>query len=398
MAALEEQAPHLSTDRTLSTLPKVLAHALVSRLIFDLAFVLGAVLRGTTVGSGQNQPLPSLAEIGEHLAQSAVNYGDFGWYQLVARRGYDPGPFSAVVEHNWAFFPLHPLIIRLVEDPLSRMLTGHIAFLLSVALLFVYLRRAMDERTAEASILLLIYFPFSFAISQFRPETFLLLFSALALWLAQRGRRWDAAMAAGVAGLAKPNAFLLTLLLLPDAWRERPKLHVIDAIRKLRPSTLAVLVAPASGLIFMTLHLWVRVGDPLAWAKIQAAWGAKFLAEPWEQFHALMTAPLLVGRSGWDPVLLNWLVLFSAAAGVLMLLAKRRFIFAAYLALYVSLTFTNHGVHVMGKHLSTCFPAFVGLALLLRSDRALQYVTIVLAALLTLNGVFGGLGFFFVQA
>lgn len=398
MTALAANAPpHASRLSALAFAP-VLAHALVSRLLFDMAFVLGALFKATGVNPDRDYPWPSLATINGHLAESATNYGDFGWYLLVSRRGYDPAPFVPDLEHNWAFFPLHPLLIRLFEQPGVQFLVGNVAFLASVALLFAYLRRAIDEKTATTAVLLMVYFPFSFSISQFRPETFLLMFSALALVLAQSGRRWDAALAAFVAGFAKPNAFLLSLLLLPEAWRERPRFDLRDAFSKLRPSTLVLLAAPAGGLVFMSLHLWGLTGEPLAWAKIQAAWGAKFLVVPQEHFQVLTTHPLLVGRGGWDPVLLNWAAFAAALVSIGLLLLKRRFVFAAYVALYVGLTFSNHGVFVIGKHLSTCFPAFVGLALLLKRDQVLQLVIILSAALLALNGVFGGLGFHFVRA
>ncbi|MCC7268550.1 MAG: hypothetical protein IT546_14600 [Caulobacteraceae bacterium] len=376
----------------------MLAHALLSRVLFDLAFVFGAVFREQGLDPGRERPWPGLAAVIDHLAESAVSYGDFGWYRLVARRGYDAAPFAADMEHNWAFFPLHPLLIRLVERPELQFLAAHAAFLGSIGLLFAYLRRATDEKTATAAALLVAYFPFSFSISQFRPEPFLLFFSVLALWLAQRGRRWDAAIAAAVAGLAKPNAFLLSLLLLPEAWRRRPRLDLKDVLSQLRPSTIVLLAAPASGLVFMSLHLWGLTGDPFAWAKIQSAWGAKFLVTPGQHWRDLFAHPMLVGRGGWDPVLLNWLAFFAAALGLAALLAKRRFVFAGYVALYVGLTFSNHGVFVIGKHLSTCFPAFVGLALLLRREQLLQLAVILSAALLTLNGLFGGLGFLFVRA
>lgn len=398
MTALEAHAPPVSLRRSALAFAPVMAHALASRLLFDFAFVLGATFKAAGFNPDRDYPLPNQATINGELAKSAVNYGDFGWYLQVAQRGYDPLPFTAAFEHNWAFFPLHPLMIRLIERPGVQFLAGHAAFFLAIGLLFAYLRRATDAKVASAAVLLVVYFPFSFAISQFRPETFLLLFSALALWLAQSGRRWDAAIAAAVAGLAKPNAFLLSLLLLPEAWRERPRLDLRDALAKLRPGTVVLLAAPASGLVFMSLHLWGLTGEALAWAKIQGAWGAKLFVTPMDHLRILTSDPQLVGRGGWDPFLFNWALLALALVGAAALALKRRFVFAAYVALYVGLTFSNHGVFVIGKHLSTCFPAFVGLALLLRREQALQVAIILSAALLTLNGAFGGLGFHFVRA
>lgn len=398
MTALSATAPSLSRRWAALAFAPVLLHALASRLVFDLALVVGGVFKAAKFDPTRDYAWPSQGETAGRLAAGAVNYGDFDWYRSVIVRGYDRVPFDGSLEHNWAFFPLQPMMLRLVEAPAAQFLVGHLAFFAAVALLFAYLRRATDEPTATASIALMVWFPFSFTISQFRPETFLLLFSALALVLAQSGRRWDAAIAAGLAGLAKPNAFLLALLLLPEAWRERPRVSLRDALAKLSPSTLALLAAPASGLVFLTLYLWNITGEPLAWAKIQGAWGAKFLERPLEQAAALVTNPLIVGRGGWDPTVLHWTVLAAAAVATGYLVLRRRYVFALYIAGYVCLTFANHGVFAIGKHLSTCFPVFVGLALMLRGREGFALVLAGSAALLALNGVFAALGFNFVRA
>ena len=41
-----------------------------------------------------------------------VRLYDASWYATIAEHGYDAGPFDASAQHNWAFFPLHPLLWR----------------------------------------------------------------------------------------------------------------------------------------------------------------------------------------------------------------------------------------------------------------------------------------------
>ena len=52
---------------------------------------------------------------GDSLA-GLVRLYDASWYATIAEHGYDAGPFDASAQHNWAFFPLHPLIWRAVAS------------------------------------------------------------------------------------------------------------------------------------------------------------------------------------------------------------------------------------------------------------------------------------------
>jgi hypothetical protein len=48
------------------------------------------------------------------LLLSPVKQGDSGWYLFVAKRGYDM-PRPSVT----AFFPMYPLLVRIVEAPIG---------------------------------------------------------------------------------------------------------------------------------------------------------------------------------------------------------------------------------------------------------------------------------------
>src|SRR3990172_7421734 len=65
--------------------------------------------------------------------------GDASWYLQIARLGYEARPFDASVQHDWAFFPLYPLLLRAAawftgEYPLTGIGLSSALFLVALAL------------------------------------------------------------------------------------------------------------------------------------------------------------------------------------------------------------------------------------------------------------------------
>jgi hypothetical protein len=378
-------------DRGIGHVGGILLHVLMSRALFFGASVLGSLLVGEPFVN-RDVALPDPKDLWAIIEASAINYGDFNWYGQIAGHGYDVAPFSADIQRNWAFFPLFPLIQRLVTAPAMMFWLPQLTFAAAMLMLSAYLRKTASSELARGATLLMIYFPFSYVLSQFRPEAFLLLFSVLALAAAQGGRPWLSAGSALAAGFAKPNAFLISLLLArhyPGGSWPRPSISVAG---------LAMLTAPGLGLAAMCLIMWTHTGDPLAWAKIQGAWGAAFGVTPWRAWLDLLDQPLVVGRGGWDPVLLNWLIFVGLLTAIVGLARRRMCDWVAFAALCGLFSFSNHAVFVLGKHLATCFPMFVGLAIVLPGrDRQTALLAVFVAALMTM-GLFNGARMAFTQA
>lgn len=371
---------------------EILAHVALSRLLFLGGSVLGARLVATPFYN-HDIALPDPGDLWRLAQASAIHYGDFNWYRMVAVEGYQQTAYVDGVQANWAFFPLFPIILAAITSPVAMFIVPQILFAASCLMLHRYLRETTDVRTARAAVLLLIYFPFSYVGSQFRPEAFLLPLTVGAVALAHADRRWLAAGAGLLAGFAKPNAFLTSLLLLryfPGVLTRRPRWN--------SASGLAMLVAPGVGVLAMCAIMQARTGDAMAWAKVQGAWGAEFIGAPLREIHSLLDQPLLVGRGGWDPLLLNWLVFAAAIAATVVLIRRRRWDWAAFTLLYAGLSFSNHAVFVMGKYMMTCFPVFVGLAGLVRGRTRLALALIASAAALVSMAIFNGADMAFTKA
>lgn len=204
---------------------------------------------------------------------------DCGWYGSITNGGYDASPHAhdAGDAANWAFFPLFPMsavvlkhLLRL--DPLSAtVLASKFELFGAIFAFLLWLRPYVDtdnERFfAGALVALNPYLIYAHA-GYSEPLYFLLL--CLGFWALER-QKWILAGLFG-AGLSANRlvgllfALVYLVVVLRDVgWRE------IVKDRSLRVVT-GLLLCPM-GLVLFSLYLYHHVGDALAFAHIQIAWG-----------------------------------------------------------------------------------------------------------------------------
>jgi Dolichyl-phosphate-mannose-protein mannosyltransferase len=187
---------------------------------------------------------------------------DGGWYLLIARKGYPKSLVAAPGQSDHAFFPLYPLLIRgvhaLAGGSLDRAAVGVTLVASGAAMVAVWLlvERLTDTATATRSIAFMSFFPWAFIFSFAYSEGLLLALAGICL-LALLDERWlVAGIAAGLAGAARPNGFVLAL---PCAWA------ALAAIRSRRQwAALAAPVLAPLGILGFFLFLRLRTGDFLA--------------------------------------------------------------------------------------------------------------------------------------
>lgn len=63
------------------------------------------------------------AQVVRQLRQTLIR-GDAGWYLTIAEKGYERRPFDAQSPHNWAFFPLYPMLMYLAGAVTGEYLIG----------------------------------------------------------------------------------------------------------------------------------------------------------------------------------------------------------------------------------------------------------------------------------
>ena len=329
---------------------------------------------------------------GDALA-GLVRYYDASWYATIAEHGYDEGPFDASTQHNWAFFPLHPLLWRAVsavtgELPLTGIVLANLWFFL--ALIVVHrLTLALDFDTAAAdrAVLALALFPVSYFFALPWTEALFLLLSASCFLAALRERWWLAGVLAALAAATRLNGLFLLPALAIVFWQARDRLP--------RSAWLALALAPIAFAVF-AIHLRAVTGDALAFVHIQSAF-----ARP-----AHPTAEAVEGAvarwdwiiQGWNFRWLNAAAMLTGGIAALWLAWRREFALALFLALGLAAPLGTATVMSGARYAIGLFPFAIALGAWTRN----RYVEIALwtlsAALLALMTACYPLGINFVGA
>jgi hypothetical protein len=198
---------------------------------------------------------------------------DGAWYSEVAMEGY-----GTRAPESTAFFPLYPLLVRLVGVlPGGPAVCGVLISLLCTAFALFFVYRIAENlygvRAARASTLALAFFPTAFFLNAVYTEALFLALAAGAVWAARvRGNL----LLAGVFGaLAAATRNLGVLLLIPlfVEWMRRRR-------RTLGFRGLAGLVLVPAGLVAYAIFLRQRFGDPLVFARQQNAYWERELTGP----------------------------------------------------------------------------------------------------------------------
>jgi hypothetical protein len=265
----------------------------------------------------------------QQAAPGALPLADWGTGFTAAWARFDSYFFLHIAQYGYtdqglgAFFPLYPLLIRLLAWPLA----GHftlaallVSWLCAWGSFLCFFRLAQREcgpRVARWALLFLALCPVSFFSFAPYSESLFLLVSLGAIERARAGHLWQASLLAALGMLTRPTGILL---LIPLAWEwGRRSQRVTRLVSRLKqagahhtpplspPGTAAVHaenppVPPASvlaraggmprfawlslGLIPLALlgymlYLKLRTGNALAFLAGESAWH-RHLALPWE--------------------------------------------------------------------------------------------------------------------
>jgi hypothetical protein len=174
-----------------------------------------------------------------HRANVAGPLGswDGAWYLGIAQHGYDTSlthrADSSLINTNIVFFPLYPLLIRVLGWPLgllhAALLISWVSGILAAAAIRAVGEQLHDRRTGILLAVLWGALPTAIVESMAYPESLLTALIALGLLFLLR-RRWIAAGTAGLfAGLVHPTALalaaavdvcaLLAIVRRTDGWR-----------------------------------------------------------------------------------------------------------------------------------------------------------------------------------
>jgi mannosyltransferase PIG-V len=353
-----------------------------------LALVAVALLPPSSAGIGEAAGIPAPVDVpgwpapaitpGWHNLVTAWERFDALWFLRIATAGYVEGDGSA------AFFPLYPVLIRVVSPALgghplaAALLVSNAAFLAALVVLYFLTSSEFNERVARRTVLYLAIFPAAYFFFAPYSESLFLLLVVVSLWAARRGK-WPVAGIAGAMAAATRN--LGVLLILPLAveafhqFRERGE--------RLAPRLLwsgAVAVGTLAYLAF-----WQGLaGDALAPLHQQATWQREGAFPLATAVRGTREAFRWIGLYPGGYHLLDWLLVVPALGAAIWVTVRARPTFAVYtwasLLAPLSLVFAPRPFMSLPRFILAVFPLFWAAAVWAGRRRGVHEAVVAISA------------------
>jgi len=292
---------------------------------------------------------------GDSLA-GLVRLYDASWYATIAEHGYDDGPFDASAQHNWAFFPLHPLVWRAAaratgEFPLTGILLANLCFFFALIVVHrLTLAVGFDIAVADRAVLALALFPVSYFFALPWTESLFLLLSASCFLAARRERWWLAGILAALAATTRISGLFLLPALAILLWQARKRTPVT--------AWLALGIAPIAFAAF-AFHLHALTGDALAFVHIQGAFArpAQPTADAVE--WAFRRWDWII--EGWNFRWLNAIAMLAGIAAAVWFAWRRQWALAVFLVLGLAAPLNTATVMSGARYAIGLFPFAIAL-------------------------------------
>jgi len=310
-------------------------------------------------------------------------------YRSIIGGGYQyekPAPGEtrrAKLEQNIAFFPLYPALCSPLAEGLgahaAMILVAHVCALAAGILLYLWVRRRVDEATAIFTIATLFCWPASVYYSFGYAESTTLLAFVIALWLMDRRAFLPAAVACGLATASRPTALPIAAVFALAYWLNEP------STRGRRLARLVPLgIVTGAGIIAYAVYLTARFGSPLVYLdNFRAGWVTEAQRSTWFEyltFARVWDQFKYVGRlfeafpaglvNAANPLMwnmpLNLFILFLSLAGLSRVPRSFRPLLALgpliFLHAYLASGGATFGVEPVARYTAVSVPAFIVLA------------------------------------
>jgi hypothetical protein len=326
---------------------------------------------------GFNPPVPFRALSNRFLDLFAR--WDAGWYGGIATTGYEANyTFDPRHPSSIAFFPGLPILMRLVRHVLNvnlwmgGIIVVLVAFLCALINVYRLAREDMPADQARAAVLFLAFYPFAVCYSAILTESLFLLAAASAFLYFRREQLTKAALFGLLAGIVRPNGFLLcvplALLALTPFARGRGWLSNPGGLPPQRWGNLALkLVVAAVPIVSVAAYSWYvysRTGDPFAWAKAQQAWGrgSAEIVNIVAERRALIEKMGVSEYPGHYPIeLIETAAVVFGLAAVWPIIRRFGLAYGVFVAMAILPPFITMGSTSLGRYTAPLFPIFLWL-------------------------------------
>lgn len=316
---------------------------------------------------------------------------DSWWYVNIVDNGYTLGDAKTGVQGTVTFFPLYPLLVKLVAGLtgnifVAGVLISNLAFLVALLYLYGLVRRDFDAAAATRAVLYLAAAPTTiFCLAMYTESLFLALVCAT-FYYARRQMWQFAALAGALAAATRNTGVLLAAVIALEGlhaqgfrfrperlwaatlagtgvlWRDHLRRQVGPALRSWR-SILASGYVPVGLAVYM-LFLLATFGDPLAFIHAQATWGRSTTPAGITRLWSNIVTNLQLGPHPWMGQLntltvLNVLSTIGFAPLVVMVIVKLRPSYAVYSGLTFLVPLSTGTVGSMTRYVLMLVPCFI---------------------------------------
>ncbi len=239
-----------------------------------------------------NQGLYQFATPNNVMVDGLVRF-DSWWYHNIVTQGYNMGDIATGAQGNVAFFPLYPMLVKVVSAVIGNVyvagiLVSNVALLIMLFYLYRLALEEFDRETAGRAVFYLAAAPTGVFLSAMYTESTYLLFVVMTFYYARRSRWFWAGLSGFLASSTRNTGILMAGVIglegmhqagvrfLPPTWAVRELLgHVWRQVRLTFGawrSLLAACMVPL-GLISYMIYLQLVHGDALGFIHVQATWG-----------------------------------------------------------------------------------------------------------------------------
>lgn len=312
---------------------------------------------------------------------------DCAWYLGIAEHGYNEFPTGKGNNvGNWGFFPLYPALVHVVGwlSPLATLQTATLTSLLLAFLACLTAWPLLGRLPAYAVYCAYVLAgPFSYHFSTALTEALFLLLTSLAMLGLQRRAYLGAAVASALLAATRIVGVFMVLAsvlgMLGDHRRAGGTLRSFPAHLLGRPDLLLAIFVSPLGLFTYMLLLWTVMGDGLAFAHVQRAFGR---VVDWPFLHWWDAASAFGRETPW-PTPPQWsAIAVVVALGLTGVLAWRRQWGLALFCLIAILLPISAGLASIVRYTAALAPLALLLAALLGRNRATAAIAAAIFAVL----------------
>lgn len=329
---------------------------------------------------------------------------DAGWYFQIASRGY-PTHFNPERMSEVAFFPALPLVMRggaLLLDInywAAGILAVVVAFLWGLTYLYRLARLDLPADQARAALMFLAFYPFAFCYSAVLTESLFLLAAAGAFYHFRQHALVKAGLFGLLAGLLRPNGFLLSIPLALIAllafagdrgWL--PGRRTSGAIRwPVLARQLAAASLPVVGMAAYAAYIGSMTGNPLAWIEVQQAWG-RATAEGLNTVEArralIETQGLSAYARSYTIEIIEAGAAFFAIGAVWPIVRRFGLAYGVFVLICVLPPLISMGSVSLGRYTAPLFPIFLWLGAAVPPERRPYWIAVFAAGQALLAALF----------